>query len=57
MAYAMLIGFTSLTVHSLFNNFLDTDKIAALFYLPVAFFMACFSGPSETLLNAKSMQK
>lgn len=57
MAYAMLIGFTSLTVHSLFNNFLDTDKIAALFYLPAAFFMACFSGPSETLLNAKSMQK
>lgn len=51
MAYAMLIGFTSLTVHSLFNNFLDTDKIAALFYLPIAFFMACHVNPSEAVLN------
>ncbi|MBK9048775.1 MAG: O-antigen ligase family protein [Bacteroidetes bacterium] len=51
MAYAMLIGFTSLTVHSVFNNFLDTDKIAVFFYLPMAYFITALTKQAEPALN------
>jgi putative inorganic carbon (HCO3(-)) transporter len=56
MSYAMVIGFTSLTVHSMFNNFLDTDKIAALFYLPIAFFMASLANHAEVVLNREESE-
>ncbi len=38
MHLAFLFAFTTFSVHSLFNNFLDTDKTAALFYTAIAFF-------------------
>lgn len=38
--FALLLSFITFVVHSLFNNFLDTDKTAILFYSVIAFFAA-----------------
>ena len=36
----MLLAFLTFVIHSLFNNFLDTDKTAILFYMSIAYFSA-----------------
>jgi len=42
---AMLLAFLTFIIHSFFNNFLDTDKTAMLFYISIAFFASIkFSG-------------
>ncbi len=35
---AMLLAFVTFIVHNLFNNFLDTDKAAVLFFIAMAYF-------------------
>ncbi len=42
---ALLVGLTSITVHSLFNNFMDTDKAAVLVYMAFAYFV--YAGMSK----------
>jgi hypothetical protein len=44
----MLFAFMTFLTHSLFNNFLDTDKAAALFYLAVAWMVYRESQPAPS---------
>jgi len=37
---AMLLAFTTYVTHSLFNNFLDTDKTAVFFFTAMAYFVS-----------------
>ena len=47
MCVAMLLAFLTFVIHSLFNNFLDTDKTALLFYASIAFFASVKLFPSK----------
>ena len=37
---ALLLAFTTFVIHSLFNNFLDTDKTAVFFFTAMAYFVS-----------------
>lgn len=54
MILIMLFGFSTYIIHGLFNNFLDTDKAALLFYTSIAGIMVAAIKSSEqpdALLN------